>query len=66
MRSKDQSQGSREIKRSKIKLFHGSTDQSSSEIKDQQDQRSWRSTGDQVVSDQRSKVQSSTFHRSDH
>ena len=48
------------------KPFHGSTDQSSSEIKDQQDQTSWRSTGDQVVSDQRSKVQSSTFHRSDH
>ena len=72
--TKDHSSKINEIKRSitrikrdqKIKPFHGSTDQSSSEIKDQQDQTSWRSTGDQVVSNQRSKVQSSTFHRSDH
>jgi len=65
-RSKNQVQRSKKIKRSKIKLFHGSTDQSSSKIKDQQDQRSKSPTGDQVPSDHRSKVQSSTFHRSDH
>ena len=53
-------------RRSKINLFHGSTDQSSSEIKVQQDQRSRKSTGDQLLSDHGSKVQSSTFHRSDH
>ena len=36
------------------------------EIKVQQDQRSRKSTGDQLLSDHGSKVQSSTFHRSDH
>ena len=74
--TKDHSSKINEIKRSitRIKRDQKIKDQAVSRIngskfiKDQRSTRSksWRSTGDQVVSDQRSKVQSSTFHRSDH
>ena len=58
-RSKDQLRGSRKIKRSKINLFHGSTDQRSPKIKDQQDQRSRKSIEINYfqITDQKFKVQ---------